>query len=183
MAERTAPWSLGGALRGMFQKPTIDETTWDDLESALIRADFGPTITEEVVEHLRGEVRRFATTDPTDLRRMLRETLEERLARLNPTLTLSNRPAVVLVVGVSPVAAVCVVRFVTELSGLPGSVTNSSDVGVIVVEVDAPVVSSIPLEEGTAPVSSSTGSSVQPPSSARVVRSGVRRLLEERWCI
>ena len=103
MAERTAPWSLGGALRGMFQKPTIDETTWDELESALIRADFGPTITEEVVEHLRGEVRRFATTDPTDLRRMLRETLEERLARLNPTLTLSNRPAVVLVVGVNGV--------------------------------------------------------------------------------
>ena len=103
MAERTAPWSLGGALRGMFQKPTIDETTWDDLESALIRADFGPTITEEVIEHLRGEVRRFATTDPTDLRRMLRETLEERLSRLNPTLTLSNRPAVVLVVGVNGV--------------------------------------------------------------------------------
>ena len=103
MAERTAPWSLGGALRGMFQKPTIDETTWDDLESALIRADFGPTITEEVIEHLRGEVRKFATTDPTDLRRMLRETLEERLSRLNPTLTLSNRPAVVLVVGVNGV--------------------------------------------------------------------------------
>ena len=36
-------------------------------------------------------------------RRMLRETLEERLARLNPTLTLSNRPAVVLVVGVNGV--------------------------------------------------------------------------------
>ena len=103
MAERTAPWSLGGALRGMFQKPAIDETTWDDLESALIRADFGPTITEEVIEHLRGEVRKFATTDPTDLRRMLRETLEERLSRLNPTLTLSNRPAVVLVVGVNGV--------------------------------------------------------------------------------
>ena len=31
MAERT-PWSLSGALKGMFQKPTIDETTWDDLD-------------------------------------------------------------------------------------------------------------------------------------------------------
>ena len=103
MADRSAPWSLGGALRGMFQKPTIDETTWEDLESALIRADFGPAITEEIIEHLRNEVRRFATTDPTDLRRMLRETLEERLARLNPTLTLSARPAVVLVVGVNGV--------------------------------------------------------------------------------
>lgn len=103
MADRSAPWSLGGALRGMFTKPTIDETTWEDLEDALIKADFGPTITEEVVEHLRGQVRRYSTTDPTDLRRMLRETLEERLARLDPTLRLSNRPAVVLVVGVNGV--------------------------------------------------------------------------------
>ena len=103
MAERTTPWSLGGALRGMFAKPTIDADTWGDLEDALINADFGPAITEEVVEHLREQVRRFSTTDPTDLKRMLRETLEERLARLNPTLTLSARPAVVLVVGVNGV--------------------------------------------------------------------------------
>jgi fused signal recognition particle receptor len=34
---------------------------------------------------------------------MLREVIEERLARLDPTLTLSNRPAVVLVVGVNGV--------------------------------------------------------------------------------
>ncbi|MBC7724328.1 MAG: signal recognition particle-docking protein FtsY [Burkholderiaceae bacterium] len=103
MADRSTPWSLGGALRGMFTKPTIDDDTWEDLEDALIRADFGPTITEEVVAHLREQVRRFSTTDPVDLKRMLRETLEERLARLNPTLTLSARPAVVLVVGVNGV--------------------------------------------------------------------------------
>ena len=40
MAESS--WSLGRALRGMFVKPTIDETTWDDLETALLTADFGP---------------------------------------------------------------------------------------------------------------------------------------------
>jgi fused signal recognition particle receptor len=34
---------------------------------------------------------------------MLRETIEERLAKLDPTLALSNRPAVVLVVGVNGV--------------------------------------------------------------------------------
>jgi len=103
MADRSTPWSLGGALRGMFQKPTIDDETWEDLEDALLRADFGSTITEEVVSHLRAQVKRFTTTDPVDLKRMLRETLEERLARLNPTLTLSARPAVVLVVGVNGV--------------------------------------------------------------------------------
>ncbi|MET1042952.1 MAG: signal recognition particle-docking protein FtsY [Microbacteriaceae bacterium] len=102
MAERT-PWSLSGALRGMFAKKTIDEGTWEDLEDALISADFGPDITDAIVEELRANVARFRTTDPADLKRMLRETLEERLAKYDPTLTLSNRPAVVLVVGVNGV--------------------------------------------------------------------------------
>ncbi|MCW4384870.1 signal recognition particle-docking protein FtsY [Salinibacterium sp. SYSU T00001] len=102
MAERT-PWSLSGALRGMFAKPTIDEDTWDDLETALITADFGPDITDAVIEQLREQVRRYNTTDPTDLKRMLRENLEERFAKLDPTLTLTARPAVVLVVGVNGV--------------------------------------------------------------------------------
>ena len=102
MAERT-PWSLAGSLRGMFAKKTIDEQTWEDLEDALITADFGPDITEAVLEELRAQVRKYNTTDPTDLTRMLRENLEERLARLDPTLTLTARPAVILVVGVNGV--------------------------------------------------------------------------------
>jgi fused signal recognition particle receptor len=103
MAERSNPWSLGNALRGMFSRPTIDESTWEDLEDALLVADFGPDITESIVDELRASVTRFKTTDPTDLRRMLRETLEERLAKHDPTLHLSARPAVVLVVGVNGV--------------------------------------------------------------------------------
>ncbi|MGV8895841.1 MAG: signal recognition particle-docking protein FtsY [Rhodoglobus sp.] len=98
-----SPWSLSSALKGMFARPTIDDTTWDDLEDALISADFGPDITESVVDELRASVVKFRTTDPADLKRMLRETLEERLAKLDPTLHLSNRPAVVLVVGVNGV--------------------------------------------------------------------------------
>jgi fused signal recognition particle receptor len=98
-----ASWSLGGALRGMFSRRTIDEETWSDLEDALIGADFGPDLTDQMVDELRAKVARYRTTDPTDLQRMLRETIEERLARLDPTLTLSNRPAVVLVVGVNGV--------------------------------------------------------------------------------
>ena len=101
MAEKS--WSLGRALRGVFVKPTIDETTWDDLETALITADFGPDITETIIDGLREQVERFRTTDPKDLQRMLRETLEERLSKFDTTLHLSERPAVVLVVGVNGV--------------------------------------------------------------------------------
>jgi fused signal recognition particle receptor len=96
-------WSLSSRLRGLFQRKTIDETTWDDLETALIGADFGPDITEQIVDDLRASVERYGTTDPADLNRMLREILEERLSKLDTTLKLSNRPAVVLVVGVNGV--------------------------------------------------------------------------------
>ncbi|OII35665.1 signal recognition particle-docking protein FtsY [Curtobacterium sp. MMLR14_010] len=96
-------WSLSSRLRGLFQRKTIDDTTWDDLETALIGADFGPDISEEIIEDLRARVERYATTDPADLNRMLREVLEERLSKLDTTLKLSARPAVVLVVGVNGV--------------------------------------------------------------------------------
>ena len=49
-------WSLSSRLRGLFQRKTIDETTWDDLETALIGADFGPDISEEIIEDLHHSV-------------------------------------------------------------------------------------------------------------------------------
>ena len=102
-AARPSPWSLGSALRGMFSRKTIDDETWTDLEDALLAADFGPDITDAIVAELRTNVAKFKTTDPADLQRMLREIIEERFERLDSTLTLSNRPAVVLVVGVNGV--------------------------------------------------------------------------------
>lgn len=101
MAERS--WSLGAALRNMFQSPTITDETWDDLEDALIGADFGPDVADSVIDDLRASVTSFSTTDPTDLKRMLRENIEARLAAFDPTLRLSDRPAVILVVGVNGV--------------------------------------------------------------------------------
>lgn len=98
-----SPWSLSGALRGMFARKTIDDETWTDLEDALISADFGSELTDALVVELRASVAKFKTTDPADLKRMLRESLEARLATLDPTLHLSDRPAVVLVVGVNGV--------------------------------------------------------------------------------
>jgi fused signal recognition particle receptor len=95
---------FGARLRNLFVTArTIDEDTWDDLEAALIGADFGPDITEAMIADLREKVDRYRTTDPKDLQRMLREDVEERLAGFDPTLKLSERPAVVLMVGVNGV--------------------------------------------------------------------------------
>ena len=109
MAERT--WGLGARLRTLFggggkaeEEPTpITDETWDDLEVALIGADFGPDLTERTIDDLRAKVERYRTTDARDLTRMLRESVEERLAGFDPTLHLSERPAVVLMVGVNGV--------------------------------------------------------------------------------
>ncbi len=87
----------------MFSRPTIDEGTWEELEDAMISADFGPQVTDAVLEDLRERVERHRTTDPADLKRMLRESLEERFSKLDSTLKLTERPAVVLVVGVNGV--------------------------------------------------------------------------------
>jgi fused signal recognition particle receptor len=118
MAERSSPWSLGGALRGMFAAKTIDEDTWQTLEDALIKADFGPDTTDDIVATLQESVKRFRTTDPTDLQRMLRESIEERLLAYDPTLTLTARPAVVLVVGVNGVGKTTTIgKFAKFLTG------------------------------------------------------------------
>jgi fused signal recognition particle receptor len=107
----------------MFARKTIDDETWSDLEDALISADFGPDITDSLIEELRASVAKYHTTDPVDLKRMLRENLEERLSKYNPTLSLSNRPAIVLVVGVNGVGKTTTIgKFAKFLTGYGRSV-------------------------------------------------------------
>lgn len=88
----------------MFQRSEpITADTWDDLETALITADFGPDIADAVLTELRDQVERFNITDAKELRQLLRDVLADRLAKFDATLKLADRPAVVLVVGVNGV--------------------------------------------------------------------------------
>lgn len=102
MAERS--WSFSKAFRNIFSGPAlITDETWDDLESALITADFGPEVSEKILDQLRADVERHRVTEVKEMRSMLRDAVEERLAAYDPTLRLSERPAVILVVGVNGV--------------------------------------------------------------------------------
>ncbi|NBX23530.1 MAG: signal recognition particle-docking protein FtsY [Microbacteriaceae bacterium] len=96
-------WSLGTKLASMFGRPKIDDDTWDDLESTLLSADFGPDVTDQIIALMRERVAKTGVTDSTDVVRLLRELLEERLSKFDTTLNLSERPAVILVVGVNGV--------------------------------------------------------------------------------
>lgn len=104
MAEEQRSWSFSNALKSFFNRnEPITEETWDELETALITADFGPDITDSVLGELREQVNRFNVTEVKDMRTMLRDSVTDRLARFDSTLHLADRPAVVLVVGVNGV--------------------------------------------------------------------------------
>lgn len=85
------------------RRAAIDEDMWEELEETLLAADFGPDITDELIEVMRANVAKFGTTDPDDFIRLLREAIEDRLNKFDTTLKLSERPAVILVVGVNGV--------------------------------------------------------------------------------
>jgi fused signal recognition particle receptor len=103
MAEKKS-WGLGSKLRGMFSRAfVLSDDTWDDLEATLLAADFGPDVTDELIEAVRASVAKVPPLDENDFVRLLREVLEERLSRFDTTLNLKDRPAVVLVVGVNGV--------------------------------------------------------------------------------
>ncbi len=98
-----ASWSLGKALRSLWQQETIDESTWEELEDALLVADAGVDYAESLVAEVREEAERIGLNTPKDVKSLLVETIETRLATHDPTLNLTERPAVVLLVGVNGV--------------------------------------------------------------------------------
>lgn len=103
MANETR-WSFGRAFSGLFGgRAPITEETWDDLEVALLQADFGPDITESILDDLRSDVERLKVSNAQELRSMLEDAVADRLAAFDPTLSLKERPAVILVVGVNGV--------------------------------------------------------------------------------
>ena len=100
-------WSISKAFQNLFSGARqIEPQDWDNLEDTLLQADFGPRVTDEVIEAVRAIANASATLDTDDLRRILGEVLEERLDAFDATLSLASepgKPAVVLVVGVNGV--------------------------------------------------------------------------------
>ena len=84
-------------------KAVITERTWSDLEDVLLAADFGPDVSDSIVESTRHEVERIGSTSAEDVVAIVKDALEERLASFDSTLRLTERPAVVMVVGVNGV--------------------------------------------------------------------------------
>ena len=103
MAWGKKSWSLKSLFSSSAPEAQIDQDTWITLEDTLISADFGLEIAEELVATVRAEVDRIGTTKADDVTAILRDAIEAKLSAYDSTLTLTNRPAVVLVVGVNGV--------------------------------------------------------------------------------
>src|SRR3954451_24994353 len=59
--------SLAGAMTGVRSRAGITDETWEDLEEALLRADVGIRVTDELLGDLRARVKSKEITDPEQL--------------------------------------------------------------------------------------------------------------------
>jgi fused signal recognition particle receptor len=95
--------SLGRELRTLLTARKIDQQVLDGLEERLLRADVGVQATSEILDELRGRVKRHELSDVDALLAALRDRLVELLKPCERPLTIDPQahPFVVLIVGVN----------------------------------------------------------------------------------
>ncbi len=91
----------------LFDRATLDDELYDDLEMLLIQADVGWDVSQQLVAGLRTRVQRDGITDPALAREILREAMIQllELATRNRQVKILQRgvPFVIMVVGVNGV--------------------------------------------------------------------------------
>ena len=96
---------ISGSIDRMTFGKQIDEDTLDELEEVLVTADLGVATTMELIDGLRGKVKRKELTDTEALKKALQQSISELLDRASnePTDRSANNPHVIMVVGVNGV--------------------------------------------------------------------------------
>jgi fused signal recognition particle receptor len=86
----------------VFTGVRIDETLYEELESALLMADTGLPATEHLLTDLRRRVKESKTTDPAQVKGLLVEAIADLLKPLERALEVGREsPTVIMVVGVN----------------------------------------------------------------------------------
>lgn len=80
----------------------IDEDFFEELEETLILSDIGAATSSFICDRLRSEVKKTGTTDPNEVKGLLKNIIAEILSGGNE-LDLSTKPSVILVIGVNGV--------------------------------------------------------------------------------
>ena len=85
----------------VFSFTKVDENLLDELEEKLIIADVGMETTEKIIDNLRTRIKKENLKEAEQVKQALREEIEEIFKDNNPELDLTNKPAVILMVGVN----------------------------------------------------------------------------------
>jgi fused signal recognition particle receptor len=97
--------AFGGVLLNLLSSGKLDEQAWEDIEDTLITADMGVGPARQLTEQLRTEVKVQGSSDPVQVRNLLRADLISMLGPdMDRTLHITrhgDRPSVVLIVGVN----------------------------------------------------------------------------------
>ncbi|MEE9187917.1 MAG: signal recognition particle-docking protein FtsY [Anaerolineales bacterium] len=109
MSNRISKWKIGlaktskatfGQIATLLGASEISDSTYEELEALLIKADLGMETSESLLEVLWERERQKGITKTTDLTMVLREELRQRLDD-PPFLNFSSTPTVILIVGVN----------------------------------------------------------------------------------
>ena len=95
---------LAGALSSVLGRGEINDTSWDDLEEALLRADVGVKVAQALLEPLRARVKAKEISTPAELITALQNDMSSRLVGTNRELnfdTSIDGPNIWLMVGVN----------------------------------------------------------------------------------
>jgi len=95
---------FASATTGVLRRSAIDQSTWDELEEAMLRADLGVKVTTALLDGLRARVKQREIADPTALIHALRSDMTTRLAGADRTLVFDlarGTPNIWMMVGVN----------------------------------------------------------------------------------
>ncbi|MGN0610389.1 MAG: signal recognition particle-docking protein FtsY [Ruminiclostridium sp.] len=93
--------ALASKITGVINSFTkIDEDFFEELEETLILSDIGAVTSANICESLRKEVKATGTTDPAEVKGLLKKIIAE-ILRGDNSLNLDTKPTVILVIGVN----------------------------------------------------------------------------------
>jgi fused signal recognition particle receptor len=95
---------FASATTGVLRRSAIDQSTWDELEEAMLRADLGVSVTTTLLDGLRARVKQREIADPAALIHALRSDMTLRLAGADRSLAFDlarGAPNIWMMVGVN----------------------------------------------------------------------------------
>ena len=96
--------SLSDGLNSVFNGfSKIDDDFYEELEEILIMSDIGVSVTEEILDNLREQVKENGIREPEECRHLLIDNIKAQMNVPDDAYNFENAPSVVLIVGVNGV--------------------------------------------------------------------------------